>query len=150
MRLSGSSTTVGLIRTMTLAITVTGIAACGLGGITDFTDNSNCELIFTTAAQGSNPTTAIKVINRLDGGLAVGVGSSGPGQPIVSVGADMNPNTCELYGLFPGLYEVTLRQCNQDEPGSSECSSEFGPQVERQIDLSEGATETVEVTSAFF
>lgn len=150
MKPDGSSTTVRLTCTMTLVITMTGIAACGLGGITDFTDNSNCELIFTTAGQGSNPTTAIKVINRLDGGLAVGVGSAGPGQPIVSVGADMSPNTCEIYGLFPGLYEVTLQQCNQDEPGSSECSSELGPLVERQIDLMEGETETIEVTSAFF
>ncbi len=117
---------------------------------TDFGNNSNCEVIFTTAGQGSNPTTAIKVINRMDRGLAVGVGSSGPGQPIVSVGADMSPNTCELYGLFPGLYEVTLQQCEQDEPGSSECTTEFGPLVTRRIDLAEDETETIDVTLSTF
>jgi hypothetical protein len=92
----------------------------------------------------------IKVINRLDGGLSVGVGSAGPGQPIVSVGADMNPNTCELYGLFPGIYEVTLQQCEQDEPGSSECTTLFGTLITRQIDLAEDETETIEVTLSIF
>jgi hypothetical protein len=117
---------------------------------TDFGDNSNCEVIFTTEGQGSNPSTAIKVINRMDRGLAVGVGSSGPGQPIVSVGADMNPETCELYGLFPGLYEVTLQQCEQDEPGSSECTALIGRLVTLDIDLAEDEIETVDVTFSTF
>lgn len=117
---------------------------------TDFGDNSNCEVIFTTAGQGSNPTTVIKVINRMDRGLAVGVGSSGPGQPIVSVGADMSPNTCELYGLFPGLYEVTLQQCDQDDAGSSECTTLVGQLVTQEVDVAEDETETIDVTFSTF
>jgi hypothetical protein len=115
-------------------VTFAAVAAVGFlcsDSPTDFGDNSNCEVIFTTAEQGQNPTTAIKVINRMDRGLAVTVGSAGPGRPIVSVGADMNPETCELYGLFPGLYEVTLQQCDQDEPGSSECTTLIGQLVTR-------------------
>jgi len=130
------------------AATAVSVACSSLP--TDFDNNSNCEVIFTTAGQGSNPTTVIKVINRLDGGLQVIVGSAGPGQPIVSVGADMNPNSCELYGLFPGLYEVTLQQCDQDDPGSSECTTVFGTPVVRQVDLAEDETETIEVTTSIF
>jgi len=62
----------------------------------------------------------------------------------------MNPETCELYGLFPGLYEVTLQQCDQDEPGSSECTRLIGQLVTRQIDLTEDETETIDVTFSMF
>ena len=125
-------------------------AACGSDEPTDFGDNSNCEVVFTTAGQGSKPTTGIKFINGLSGGLEVIVGSAGPGQPVVSVGSDMSPNSCEIFGLFVGLYEVSLQQCEQDIPGDSSCTDTFGPLVIRSVDLQEDEIETIEVTEATF
>lgn len=135
--------------TVTLLAGAIVLVGCG-DDPTDSNGNANCEVIFTTAGQGANPTTGITVINRLNGGLEVSVGSSGPGQPIVSVGSDMSPNSCEIYGLFAGLYEVSVQQCDQGVPGSSECTQTFGPLVTFSVSVDADEMEQIEVTASTF
>jgi len=133
-------------------LAVLGSMAAIVGGcsdaLTDFSDNSRCDLIFTTQGQGANPTTVLKIINRLNGGLYAQVDALNV--PLVGVGSHMAPNTCELYGLLRDQYEVTLQRCEQDIPGSSECTELIGSAIVRRVDLQLDETETVEVTENWF
>ena len=93
-------------------------------------------------SQGANPTTAIRVANRLSGGLRAGVFGKGS--------ANMGAGECNTWGLPAGVYEVRLRQCMQDNPGSTLCTSEFGTEVLRSVTLDKDEIETIEVDASLF
>ena len=138
------------IRPMVVVIGVTGIAVasatCGSDAPTDIDAPLNCEVIFSTPSQGDNPTTAIRVANRLSGGLKVSV----DGANVFGTGSHMGPGECNTWGLPAGVYEVRLRQCTQDNPGSTQCTSEFGTEVLRSVTLDKDEIETIEVDQSLF
>ncbi len=125
------------------------LAAISLGCGSDDptgTDSGSCELVFILGGNDPNPDTRLQVVNALSGGLQAIVGH----QRFADTGADMAPGECVAWGVFADVFQVRLQQCNQANPGSTECTSTFGPEVIRDVTVADGDVVTLRVTPAFF
>lgn len=127
------------------ALCVGGIAG-GVTSCSDATGPGRCEVIYVVSQSDQAPETGLRIINALSTGLDAVVS----GERIVSAGADMSPGACEIWGLFAGTYQVSLQQCRQEDAGSSQCTSHFGPEVVRTVAVVQGEITELRVTSSFF
>ena len=124
---------VGIVRRW-VAVVALGAGGIAAVGCTDILGPGGCEVIYVVSQSGGTPDTGLRVKNHLSGGLDVTV----EGSRIVGAGSDMASGACEIWGLFPGTYTVTLQQCAQDVAGSSRCTAPIGPPVVRLVQVPDG------------
>lgn len=105
-----------------------------------------CEVIYITSQSDPGATTGIQVENGLSGGLHATVES----ERYVSTGANMAPGACEVWGYPAGSYTVALQRCEQDVPGSTECTELIGAVVRRSVVVESGSRTRLRVDSGFF
>ena len=120
-----------------------GLAACGDSGPSD---PGSCEVVASTQAQGADPSTGIRIINRLNGGASATVSSSS----FADIEADLGAGECNIVGIPAGDYDVSMQQCEQSISGSTECTSSFGVEVVLQVTLAENEIRTIEITNDLF
>lgn len=109
-------------------------------------DIGPCEVIYITSQSDPGATTGIQVENRLPGGLQATVESD----RYVSTTADMGPGACEVWGYPAGSYTVALQRCEQDVPGSTECTGLTGAVVRRSVLVESGSRARLRVDTSFF
>jgi len=133
-RLGGTRANPRALRAMTVGIVALWAGGVAAAGCTDVLGPGGCEVIYVVSQSGGTPDTGLRVQNHLSGGLDVTV----EGGRIVGAGSNMASGACEIWGLFPGTYTMTLQQCAQDVAGSSQCTASIGQPVVRTVQVPDG------------
>lgn len=108
------------------------MVACSSSTENEPIPNSGCEVVINAQGPGF-----LKVVNKLNSKVEVFL-------PEYAFGAQLNANTCEIYGLGTGLREAEISICVNNDCNNLSNTKNITFLIE------DGKTHTIEVTQAFF